>query len=144
MPTPAMTDKQRAALKVVDLAKALVLADNHFLSAAVGRLKVGFADLARPLATDGYSLGVEVDKVHAVQARKAAVAALDNSFRFLDGAFGEDAQEPLIFVTKLSADPVLIRLVANHGSGEYMKHNKSLLFTERGLDLLAEIEGLDK
>ena len=74
---------------------------------------------------------------------KAAVAALDNSFRFLDGAFGEDAQEPLIFVTKLSADPVLIRLVATHGSEEYMKHNKSLLFTERGLGLLEEIEGLE-
>ena len=72
----------------------------------------------------------------------AAASAFDSCFRFLDSAFGEDAQEPLIFVTKLSTDPVLIRLVANHGSGENMKHNKSLLFTERGLGLLKEIEEL--
>lgn len=73
---------------------------------------------------------------------KAATAGLDNSFRFLDGAFGGDSQESLIYVTKLSADPVLIRLVSEHGSEEFMKHNKSLLFTERGLDLLEEIKGL--
>ena len=35
-----LTDKERVAFKVVDLAKAQALADNHFLSAAVGRLKV--------------------------------------------------------------------------------------------------------
>lgn len=75
---------------------------------------------------------------------KAAVSCLDNAFLFLDGAFGEDAQEPLIFVTKLSADPLLIRMVANHGSEQYMKHNKSLLFTERGLGLLEEIEALEE
>ena len=141
MPTPAMTDKQRAALKVVDLAKALALADNHFLSAAVGRLKAGFAELERPLATDGYSLGVDADKVCAVQVRKAS-AALDSCFRFLDGAFGEDAQEPLIFVMKPSADPVLTYPMTNHGSNECMKHSKSLLFVERGLGLLEETEGL--
>ena len=65
MSVSAETGKQRAALKVVDLAKALVLADNHFLSAAVGRLKVGFADLGRPLATDGYALGIDADKTCA-------------------------------------------------------------------------------
>lgn len=74
---------------------------------------------------------------------KAAGDGIDNSFRFLDGAYGEDSQESLIYVTKLSADPVLIRLVSEHGSAEYMKHNKSLLFTERGLDLLEEIKGLE-
>ena len=62
---------------------------------------------------------------------------------FLDGAYGQDAQEPLIFITKLSADPVLVRMVAAHGSEQYAKRNKSLLFTERGLGLLEEIETLE-
>ena len=74
---------------------------------------------------------------------KKAVAALDNAFLFLDGAYGQGAQEPLIFITKLSADPVLVRMVAAHGSEQYAKHNKSLLFTERGLGLLEEIETLE-
>ncbi|MBO4365347.1 MAG: AAA family ATPase [Eggerthellaceae bacterium] len=67
---------------------------------------------------------------------------LDNSFAFLDAAFGDDSQEVLIYLTKLSADPVLIRLVTGHGSAQYMRHNKSLLFTERGLGLLGEIKAL--
>ena len=75
---------------------------------------------------------------------KEATSALDAGFLFLDQAFGEDSQESLIYVTKLSADPVLIRLVSEHGSKEFMKHNKSLLFTERGLGLLEEIKGLEE
>ena len=79
-----------------------------------------------------------------VEAVKRATSGLDNSFSFLDDAFGENSQESLIYVTKLSADPVLIRLVSEHGSAEFMKHNKSLLFTERGLELLEEIKGLEQ
>ncbi|WP_248922873.1 ATP-binding protein [Olsenella intestinalis] len=78
------------------------------------------------------------------QLVKEATAALDAGFLFLDGAFGKDSQESLIYVTKLSADPVLIRLVSEHGSKEFMKHNKSLLFTERGLGLLEEIKALEE
>ncbi len=51
-----MTKLDAAALKVIDLAKALVLADNHFLSAAIGRLKTTPGDAARPFSTDGHSL----------------------------------------------------------------------------------------
>ena len=63
--------------------------------------------------------------------------------RICHGAYGRDAREPLIFVAKLSADPVSVRMVAAHGSGRYVKNNKSLLFTEHGLGLLEEIESLE-
>ena len=63
--------------------------------------------------------------------------------RICHGAYGRDAREPLIFATKLSADPVLVRMVAAHGSEQYMKNNKSLPLTERGLGLLEEIESLE-
>lgn len=36
----ASEDKRRAALEAIDLAKAQILADNHFLSTAVGRPKI--------------------------------------------------------------------------------------------------------
>ena len=45
--------------------------------------------------------------------------------------------------TKLSADPVSVRMAAAHGSEQCMKHNKGPLFTERGLGLLEEIESLE-
>ena len=79
------------------------------------------------------------------QAKTASdlTAGIDSAFRFLDSAFG-NGQESLIFITKLSADPVVIKHVSLHGSEEFMKHNKSLLFTERSLDLLSKIEALDE
>ena len=45
--------------------------------------------------------------------------------------------------TKLSADPVLVRMAAAHGSERYMKNNKGLPLTECGLGLLEEIESLE-
>lgn len=78
------------------------------------------------------------------QRVEQAVLSLDNAFSFLDGAFGETSQESLIMTTKLSADPVLVSLVASYGSGQYLKHNKSLLLSERGLDLLRQVELLEE
>ena len=64
-------------------------------------------------------------------------------FHVLDAAFGEDSQEALIYLTKLSIDPTAARLVGEYGSAEFMRHNKGLLLEERGLDLLNEIKNLD-
>ena len=76
-----------------------------------------------------------------IHLRIRATGSFGNSFSFLDVVLGEDSRESLVYIAKLSADPVLIRLVSEHGSTEFMKHNKSLLFTERGLDLLEGLKG---
>lgn len=60
-----LTDKERVAFKVVDLAKAQALADNHFLSAAVGRLKVEPSFFLQPFSTDGRSLFINADMLCA-------------------------------------------------------------------------------
>lgn len=78
----------------------------------------------------------------AAELMKRASASMDNVFLFLDEAFGDESQEALMFITKLSADLAVVTLVIEVGSAQYMKHNKSLLFTERKVGLLAEIEGL--
>ena len=80
----------------------------------------------------------------AVQRKRAgaAVAGVDRAFGFLDEAFGDDSQETLLFITKLSADPALVQLVSEHGSKAYMSHNKNLLFTERGAGLLQQVRSL--
>ena len=69
--------------------------------------------------------------------------SLDNAFLFLDGALGESSQESLVLTTKLSLDPLMVRFVGQYGSEQYMKHNKSLLLADRGLQLLSEIQSLD-
>lgn len=56
-----LTDKQRIALKIVNLAKTQALVDNHFLSAAVGRLEVNMSASGRPLATNARELFVNAD-----------------------------------------------------------------------------------
>ena len=63
MPVQPLTDRERAALKVVELAKALALADNHFLSAAVGRLRLTCAPLLMPMATNGYELCIDPQRI---------------------------------------------------------------------------------
>ncbi len=51
------TDNQYAfALKVVDLAKAQIVADNHFLSAAIGQLKPAQANLESKASDDAQNL----------------------------------------------------------------------------------------
>lgn len=56
-------DTDAVACKIINLAKATALADNHFLAAAIGRLKLEPGAFARPLATDGEILGVNSQKL---------------------------------------------------------------------------------
>lgn len=66
------------ARKVLDLTKATLLADNHFLAPAVGRLEVLEAiGLARPLATDGYALYLDANQMLDDFSRKGTVSAHD-------------------------------------------------------------------
>ena len=66
------------ARKVLDLTKATLLADNHFLAPAVGRLEVLEAfGQARPLATDGYALYLDANQMLDDFNRKGTVAAHD-------------------------------------------------------------------
>lgn len=67
---------------------------------------------------------------------------MDNAFVFVDATFGADAQEALILVTKLSSDSLLIKFVSEYGSDQFIKHNKSLLFAQRGLDLMQAVEAM--
>ena len=63
MPTQLLTDREHAALKVIELAKALALADNHFLSAAVGRLRIVCMPLLMPMATNGTELAIDPQRI---------------------------------------------------------------------------------
>ena len=58
-----MANREQLALQVVELAKAAVLTDNHFLSWAVGRLHVAPMELSAAFATDGYVLAFDPGRV---------------------------------------------------------------------------------
>lgn len=84
------------------------------------------------------------DKKRLTKDCNATKDAMNNAFEFLDQAFSEDSQESLIFTTKLSADRVVIKFITEYGCEQFMKHNKTLLLSERGTNLLAELEGLEE
>jgi len=66
---------------------------------------------------------------------------LDNLFKFMDDAFGE-GQEMLILVTELTASVEAARFIAQYGCAAYFKHNKDLLFYERQVAVIREIDRL--
>lgn len=74
---------------------------------------------------------------------QAALASshLDQALDFLDACFG-DGQELIVFTTRLAVDPAFMRFVADHGSSSFAEHGRNLMFHERGLDLLEEVDAL--
>ena len=80
-------------------------------------------------------------------ARQAALAeeadaAMERAYAFLDEAFGAASQEAVIFTTRVSADTLAIRFVADYGSDAFLRHNKGLLVETRKRELLRELDEL--
>lgn len=69
----------------------------------------------------------------------AAKEHLSNLFGFCEEVFGT-GQEMLILVTELAADPLTARFISAYGCPEYHKYDKELMFYERRVELITEIE----
>ena len=67
---------------------------------------------------------------------------LKNGFNFCEEIFGSD-QEMLLFITELTANKFSSLFISHYGSEEYYKFNKSLLFEERQIHLIRQIENLN-
>ncbi|MDR2530838.1 MAG: MoxR family ATPase [Oscillospiraceae bacterium] len=70
-------------------------------------------------------------------------AALENVFAFFETAFG-DSQEMVILVSELTVTKRAARFISAHGCPAYFRHNKSLLFHERGKQLQSAIDALER
>ena len=64
-----------------------------------------------------------------------------NLFDFCEDVFGT-GQEMLILVTELAANPLTARFISAYGCPEYHKYDKSLMFYERRIELINEIEAV--
>ena len=71
-----------------------------------------------------------------------AGAVLSNVFKFLEAVYSE-GQEMVIFVTELTVSPHTSKYISRYGCPEYFKHNKELLFYERQMDIIRELEIID-
>lgn len=87
---------------------------------------------------NGYSERVRAHKAKAGNTQRR----MGNMFKFAEKCWGE-GKEMLMIVTEMTADPDSVRFISRHGCGEYFKHNKNLMFSERELELDKEIDSLD-
>lgn len=101
--------------------------------------------LNRHIAAGADFEGIRADYNAMVAEMKAdaseAGKKLDAMFAFAEGVWG-DGQEILIMVTELTIGYYSSRFIARYGSDEYYKHNESLKFYERKLEILKKGEAL--
>ena len=67
---------------------------------------------------------------------------ISNVFAFCEEAFAE-GQEMLILVTELTINAHSARFISRYGCKEYFDHNKELLFYERQMEIIRELETLE-
>lgn len=120
-------DAQQAAMRVIALLEGQITtvaaaADNAAAFTAVKK---------------DFDARVKAMKTQAEEAGKK----LSNVFLFCEEVFG-DGQEMLILVTELTINPHSASFISKYGCTEYFAHNKELLFYERQLELISEIDRL--
>ena len=76
-------------------------------------------------------------KSQALDARQK----IKNLYRFCDIVFG-DSQEMIILETELTINNYASRFISRYGSEEYFAHNQDLLFYERQLEIVTELENM--
>ena len=76
--------------------------------------------------------------------KKAAAAGskLENLFRVAEECWG-DGKEMLLILTELTADPESVSFISTYGCEAYYRHNKTLLLSERDIEIAEEIRELD-
>ena len=72
---------------------------------------------------------------------KKITSHLDNTFAFCESVF-PDGQEILILVTELTVGYYTAHHISRYGCDSYFRHNKELLFHERQLDIITQLEEL--
>ena len=82
-------------------------------------------------------------RTKALKKDAAAVSKnLENLFAFAEAAFGE-GQEMLIIVTELTSARDAAWFISQYGCDAYFRHNRELLFYERQVQLISQIDDLD-
>ena len=67
---------------------------------------------------------------------------ITNLYNFCDGVFGE-SKEMIILATEMTINQYASRFISRYGSEEYFSHNQDLLFYERQLEIVTELENME-
>lgn len=75
--------------------------------------------------------------------RKKTEKHFSNVFNYCDSAFGKSGQELLILITEISTNNYCAEYISKNGCAEYYAHDSELMFHERNLEIIQELEKFD-
>lgn len=110
-----------------------------FLEASYEKLPSSGSDAMLASMKSDYDATNKALKKKATDAKKA----MSNVFAFAEEVFDADGQEMLIIVTELTAMESTARFISQYGCDAYFRHNQSLLFYERQIDVIQKIDQLE-
>ena len=110
-----------------------------FLQESLGKLSGQSAEKMLDSMKNDFDAASKALKKRANEGKKK----LDNVFTFAETVFDPDGQEMLIIVTELTSMEATAGFISRYGCDAYFRHNKSLLFYERQLDVIQKIDELD-
>ena len=144
----AQADKINATIETGKRASTLSLDRLHTLNRVLDVLR---DDMAR-YGADSVKTGEEAFALikadfdsRVAELKKMALDArqkITNLYNFCDGVFGE-SQEMIILATELTINQYASRFISRYGSEEYFAHNQDLLFYERQLEIVTQLENMD-
>ncbi|MDD3221465.1 MAG: AAA family ATPase [Clostridia bacterium] len=70
-------------------------------------------------------------------------SGFDNSFGFIEAAFGE-SQEMVVFITELNSSHYALWFIGENGCEKYYQYNQGLLLGERQRSIMSDIQGIEK
>lgn len=97
--------------------------------------------LAKMSAFDVVKMYFQADVKKMQNASKKTSASMENAFKYMEKAFGDD-QEMTLFVAELTVNRNIANFIAKNGSDAYYKHNSSMLIYNEDDKLNGQIDQL--
>lgn len=139
---------QESILEKGQASSSLSREDQHLIENIIEILETLLIKLTVESSGDGNSPGLLIKESFEARVNQlkneadGASKKLSNVFNFCKEVFDE-SQELLILVTELTINPYSARFISRYGCNEYYESNKELLFYERQLDIINQIESID-
>ena len=144
----AQADKINAVIETGKRASTLSLDRLHTLNRVLDALKENVARFTGTQPTTGEEafavIKADFDS-RVADLKKMALDArqkITNLYNFCDGVFGE-SKEMIILATEMTINQYASRFISRYGSEEYFAHNQDLLFYERQLEIVSELENME-
>ena len=144
----AQADKINSVIETGKRASTLSLDRLHTLNRVLAVLEEDMARFGKDQAKTGEDafaiIKADFDG-RVAELKKLALDArqkITNLYNFCDGVFGE-SQEMIILATELTINQYASRFISRYGSEEYFAHNQDLLFYERQLEIVTELENMN-